>query len=96
MATLYSFFPQTEDMLAPKTAPRNTATTGLHHRAQPPPPVAELIRYIPNPAAAPMINPISVFIIWLRPLKGIFIRIQRYSRTPRHRPAPRFSLDSQF
>jgi hypothetical protein len=53
--------PHPEEIAAPIKAPMTTATTGLHHKAQPDWKLA-LTRYRPNPAKAPMEHPISHFI----------------------------------
>jgi hypothetical protein len=58
--------PHTEAIDNPMTDPKKTATTGLHHMAQPAPPAAALSRYMPKPAAAPIPIPSAYFMLYHR------------------------------
>lgn len=60
------FAPQTEEKANPIAAPMATAAIGLHHNAQPEPPVVELNKYSPNPAAPPRVTEMRVFIEYSR------------------------------
>ncbi len=63
--------PHTEEKANPMIVPVMTATIGLHQRIHPAPPADELIRYRPNPAAAPRTIPKKYFMRCALPLGNL-------------------------